>query len=164
MLLLALCLRVQSLCLNQIWVYDGLLLRNIICTSWTHCGVSWCWGIHCWFTFVLPRWCRYCSVSLLSLALQLNLHSQPPLYNSHFFFWHTVHTFTLTCFNLSTTATFLCPQGRRCTEVISTVYQIIGDCMSTTPENYQSVFKWTLMGYLSVSVTPMQVFFWLITQ
>ena len=88
-------------------------MRNNICTHRTHaqCGVSWCWGIHYWFPFVLL--CGYCSVSLLSLAS--HLHQRPPLYNSHFF-WRTVHTFTLVSTSLQRPL-FFCPQGGCCREV-----------------------------------------------
>ena len=48
------------------------------------------------------------------------LHTdEPPLTATSLqrpFFWRTVHTFTLVN-NLSTTATLLCPLGRRCREV-----------------------------------------------
>ena len=109
-----------------------------LCTHWTQCGVSWCWGIHCWFTFVL--WCGY-----IVLCLYYLWHYSRTSTNRHL---STVHTFTR--FNLSTMATFLCPQGGHCRVRFNCISNYWWLQMSTTPKNYHSVFKWTLMGYLSV--------------
>ena len=43
---------------------------------------------------------------------------RPPLYNRHFFSsLRTKNPYIASCLNLSTTATFFCPQGGRCREV-----------------------------------------------
>ena len=98
MLLLALSLCVQSLCLNQIWagVEDiklwWLTLRNNICTHWTQaqCGVSWCWGIHYWLCLYY-LWHHTSTKGHLSTTAIFfggqSTHSLlfQPLYNGHFF-------------------------------------------------------------------------------
>ena len=47
-------------------------------------------------------------------------------------------------------ATFFCPRGGHCRVRFNCISNYWWLQMSTTPKNYHSVFKWTLMGYLSV--------------
>ena len=89
-----------------------------LCTHWTQCGVSWCWGIHCWFTFVL-----WCTCGCIVLCLYYLWHCSRASTNSHL---STVHTFTLVSTSLQWP--LFCVPKMAIVESGSTVYQIIGDC------------------------------------
>ena len=66
----------------------------------------------------------YCGVGILFCVFTIfGITVEPPLTATSL----TVHTFTR--FNLSTMATFLCPQGGHCRVRFNCInYQIIGDC------------------------------------
>ena len=63
--------------------------------------------------FPFSNWIYEGTVATVEPPLMATSSQRLPLYNGYLFWW-TVHTLTLVFRNLSTTATFFCPQGSRC--------------------------------------------------